>query len=80
MVSALVSLVSFSSSWRDNPTGDYLETATAKGAKIGYDPRLHSPDALVAFKSAAKKAPVKKFVAKSAAKKKPAKKKARAKR
>ena len=29
VVSALVSLVSFSSSWRDNPTGDYLETATA---------------------------------------------------
>lgn len=33
----------------------YLETA-AMGAVIGYDPRLHSPDALVAFKSAAKKA------------------------
>ena len=33
----------------------YLETA-ARGAVIGYDPRLHSPDALVAFKAAAKKA------------------------
>ncbi|MCR5978452.1 hypothetical protein GDN83_12070 [Gordonia jinghuaiqii] len=29
VVSALVSLVSFSASWRDNPTGDYLETAVA---------------------------------------------------
>ncbi|MBA5848277.1 hypothetical protein [Gordonia amicalis] len=29
MVSALVSLVSFSASWRDNPTGDYLDTAVA---------------------------------------------------
>ncbi|MDS1115839.1 hypothetical protein RD149_18995 [Gordonia westfalica] len=29
MVSAVVSLVSFSASWRDNPTGDYLETAVA---------------------------------------------------
>lgn len=29
MVSAVVSLVSFSASWRDNPTGDYLKTAVA---------------------------------------------------
>ncbi|WP_279103268.1 hypothetical protein [Gordonia paraffinivorans] len=27
IVSAVVSLVSFSASWRDNPTGDYLDTA-----------------------------------------------------
>jgi len=33
----------------------YLETA-AKGAVIGYDPRLHSSDALVALKAAAQKA------------------------
>jgi Xaa-Pro aminopeptidase len=34
----------------------YLESAPAKGAKIGYDPRLHSPDALERLKSAAAKA------------------------
>ncbi|MBA4012127.1 MAG: X-Pro aminopeptidase [Phenylobacterium sp.] len=34
----------------------YLETATAKGQLIGYDPRLHSPDALERLKSAAAKA------------------------
>jgi Xaa-Pro aminopeptidase len=33
----------------------YLETAPG-GAVIGYDPRLHSPDALAALKQAAKKA------------------------
>jgi Xaa-Pro aminopeptidase len=33
----------------------YLETAQ-KGAVIGYDPRLHSPDALAAFKAASEKA------------------------
>lgn len=33
----------------------YLETATAKGQVLGYDPRLHSPDALVHLKSAAAK-------------------------
>jgi Xaa-Pro aminopeptidase len=33
----------------------YLETA-AKGAVIGYDPRLHSPDALAVLKAAAEKA------------------------
>jgi Xaa-Pro aminopeptidase len=34
----------------------YLETATARGQKIGYDPRLHSPDALGHLKAAAAKA------------------------
>ncbi|MFO1012144.1 MAG: aminopeptidase P family protein [Caulobacteraceae bacterium] len=33
----------------------YLETATGKGQVIGYDPRLHSPDALASLKSAAAK-------------------------
>jgi Xaa-Pro aminopeptidase len=33
----------------------YLETAPAKGAKIGYDPRLHSPDALERLRAAAAK-------------------------
>ena len=34
----------------------YLETATAEGQLIGYDPRLHSPDALERLKVAAAKA------------------------
>ena len=34
----------------------YLETATGRGQKIGYDPRLHSPDALYWLKAAAAKA------------------------
>lgn len=34
----------------------YLETATGRGQKIGYDPRLHSPDALARLKEAAAKA------------------------
>lgn len=34
----------------------YLETATGRGQKIGYDPRLHSPDALGHLKAAAAKA------------------------
>ncbi|MFN3522162.1 MAG: aminopeptidase P family protein [Phenylobacterium sp.] len=34
----------------------YLEAAAAKGQAIGYDPRLHSPDALDKLKSAAEKA------------------------
>jgi len=34
----------------------YLETATARGQRIGYDPRLHSPDALSQLKAAAAKA------------------------
>ena len=34
----------------------YLETAAAKGQLIGYDPRLHSPDALERLKAAAAKA------------------------
>ncbi|WP_293681166.1 aminopeptidase P family protein [uncultured Phenylobacterium sp.] len=34
----------------------YLETAAGRGAKIGYDPRLHSPDALAHLKAAAAKA------------------------
>lgn len=33
----------------------YLETATARGQRIGYDPRLHSPDALARLKEAAAK-------------------------
>ena len=37
-----------------NDVAAYLETAR-KGAVIGYDPRLHSPDALVALKRAAQK-------------------------
>ncbi|MGA0605057.1 aminopeptidase P family protein [Phenylobacterium sp. VNQ135] len=34
----------------------YLETAAVRGQKIGYDPRLHSPDALHWLKTAAAKA------------------------
>ncbi|HEX7948207.1 MAG TPA: aminopeptidase P family protein [Phenylobacterium sp.] len=34
----------------------YLESATGRGQKIGYDPRLHSPDALAHLKAAAAKA------------------------
>jgi Xaa-Pro aminopeptidase len=34
----------------------YLEAAASKGQAIGYDPRLHSPDALERLKSAAAKA------------------------
>ncbi len=34
----------------------YLEGAAARGQKIGYDPRLHSPDALARLKEAAAKA------------------------
>jgi Xaa-Pro aminopeptidase len=34
----------------------YLEAAAARGQKIGYDPRLHSPDALARLKAAAAKA------------------------
>jgi Xaa-Pro aminopeptidase len=34
----------------------YLETAAARGQRIGYDPRLHSPDALARLKAAAAKA------------------------
>jgi Xaa-Pro aminopeptidase len=34
----------------------YLETAAARGQTIGYDPRLHSPDALERLKAAAAKA------------------------
>ena len=34
----------------------YLEAATGRGQKIGYDPRLHSPDALARLKDAADKA------------------------
>jgi len=33
----------------------YIETATGRGQKIGYDPRLHSPDALGHLKAAAAK-------------------------
>jgi Xaa-Pro aminopeptidase len=36
----------------------YIETATAPGQVIGYDPRLHSPDALDRLKAAAGKAGV----------------------
>ena len=36
----------------------YIETATARGQVIGYDPRLHSPDALDRLKTAAGKAGV----------------------
>ena len=36
----------------------YIETATAHGQVIGYDPRLHSPDALDRLKAAAAKAGV----------------------
>jgi Xaa-Pro aminopeptidase len=36
----------------------YIETATARGQVIGYDPRLHSPDALDRLKAAASKAGV----------------------
>ncbi|MFN7112290.1 MAG: aminopeptidase P family N-terminal domain-containing protein, partial [Brevundimonas sp.] len=38
-----------------NDVAAYLETASA-GQAIGYDPKLHSPDALVALKRAAQKA------------------------
>ena len=34
----------------------YIETATGRGQKIGYDPRLHSPDALAHLRIAAAKA------------------------
>jgi Xaa-Pro aminopeptidase len=34
----------------------WLETAAPKGGRIGYDPRLHSPDALERLKTAAAKA------------------------
>ncbi|CAN5477769.1 aminopeptidase P family protein [soil metagenome] len=34
----------------------YLETATAKGQVVGYDPRLHSPDALYHLQAAAARA------------------------
>ncbi|MBX3483206.1 aminopeptidase P family protein [Phenylobacterium sp.] len=34
----------------------YLESATGRGQRIGYDPRLHSPDALARLKDAAAKA------------------------
>ncbi len=34
----------------------YLETATGEGQTIGYDPRLHAPDALERLKAAAAKA------------------------
>ncbi|MFZ3007780.1 MAG: aminopeptidase P family N-terminal domain-containing protein, partial [Phenylobacterium sp.] len=34
----------------------YLETATAKGQVVGYDPRLHSPDALHHLMAAAARA------------------------
>lgn len=34
----------------------YLETATVRGQTIGYDPRLHAPDALERLKAAAAKA------------------------
>ena len=34
----------------------YLETATFKGQVVGYDPRLHSPDALERLRAAASKA------------------------
>jgi Xaa-Pro aminopeptidase len=34
----------------------YIETATGRGQVIGYDPRLHSPDALDRLKAAAAKA------------------------
>src|SRR5437762_3606174 len=34
----------------------YLETAAPRGAVIGYDPRLHSPDALERLKQTAAKA------------------------
>ena len=34
----------------------YLEAATTRGQKIGYDPRLHSPDALAQLRAAAAKA------------------------
>ena len=36
----------------------YIEAATARGQVIGYDPRLHSPDALDRLKTAAAKAGV----------------------
>src|SRR5690242_9949857 len=34
----------------------YLENAAARGHRIGYDPRLHSPDALARLKAAASRA------------------------
>jgi len=40
----------------DGGVGAYLETAARPGQAIGYDPRLHSPDALERLKSAAAKA------------------------
>jgi Xaa-Pro aminopeptidase len=33
----------------------FLEASTARGQRIGYDPRLHSPDALAKLKAAAEK-------------------------
>lgn len=40
----------------DGGVGAYLETAARPGQAIGYDPRLHSPDALARLKAAAAKA------------------------
>jgi Xaa-Pro aminopeptidase len=40
----------------DGGVGAYLEAAARPGQAIGYDPRLHSPDALERLKSAAAKA------------------------
>jgi Xaa-Pro aminopeptidase len=40
----------------DGGVSAYLETATTTGQVIGYDPRLHSPDALDRLKAAAAKA------------------------
>ena len=40
----------------DGGVGAYLETAAKPGQAIGYDPRLHSPDALQRLKAAAAKA------------------------
>ena len=34
----------------------YIESATGRGQRIGYDPRLHSPDALAHLRAAAAKA------------------------
>ncbi|CAN7426313.1 aminopeptidase P family protein [Phenylobacterium sp. LjRoot219] len=40
----------------DGGVSGYLETAAQPGQQIGYDPRLHSPDALARLKAAAAKA------------------------
>jgi Xaa-Pro aminopeptidase len=40
----------------DGGVPGYLETAASKGQQIGYDPRLHSPDALERLRRAAEKA------------------------